>query len=463
MNIFNYRQIIKNTAFDLSSLSGKRADVLGFGVSNIPLVGFLLESGASVTVHDRKDVSQLGEKAAVYADKGVKFVCGEEYLSEIEGDFIFRSPGIRFDEPHILEAVVNGAVLTSEMELFFDLFPGKIVGVTGSDGKTTTTTLLHLCLSERFGAENVFVGGNIGRPLLPLVGFMSEECWAVVELSSFQLMTMKRSPDIAIITNIAPNHLDYHRDMAEYIEAKTNIFRHQTYGRTVLNSRNDITKSLSPLVPDNSELLYFAGSGTYDSDGIIYREGKPFFGTDEILIPGRHNVENFEGVIAAIGDIVPCDTIRNIAKTFKGVPHRIELVRELEGVKYYNSSIDSSPTRTAAALRSFTHNEKLTVICGGYDKHIPFEPLADVLCERASRVILTGATAGKILATLEARTDRPDIILEPDFDRAVLKASELSLPGEIVILSPACASFDSFRNFEERGNRFRKLVNGLEK
>ena len=460
--MFDYRQIRKKIIFDTGCFSGKKADVLGFGISNVPLVGFLLEKGATVTVRDKKDFSMLGNAAADYCSRGVRFVCGDNYLRGIDGDFIFRSPGIRYDQPDIAAAVNNGAVLTSEMELFFELCPGKIVGVTGSDGKTTTTTLLYLCLSEHFGKERVFVGGNIGEPLLPKLGMMDENSWAVVELSSFQLQTMRKSPDISIITNIAPNHLDYHTGMEEYIESKANIFKYQEGGRTVLNTKNEITKGLVSQVPDTSEFLGFAGSGTVAVDGMIYREGKQFFRSDEILIPGNHNVENFEGVIAAIGDIVPCETIWKIARSFKGVPHRIELVREKNGVKFYNSSIDSSPTRTAAALRSFNHSEEITVICGGYDKHIPFEPLADVLCEKARNVILTGATAGKILEALLKKNDRPEIITEPDFETAVKKAAEVAKPGGVVILSPACASFDSFRNFEERGNRFREIVNSLD-
>ncbi|MBQ7603939.1 MAG: UDP-N-acetylmuramoyl-L-alanine--D-glutamate ligase [Clostridia bacterium] len=460
--MFDYRKIRKNITFDTGCFKGKKADVLGFGVSNVPLVGFLLDKGAEVTVRDKKDFSLLGKAALDCSERGARFVCGDDYLSGIDGDFVFRSPGIRFDHPEIARAVKNGAVLSSEMELFFELCPGRIVGVTGSDGKTTTTTLIHLCLSDYFGKDRVFVGGNIGEPLLPKLGMMDSESWAVVELSSFQLQTMKKSPDISIITNIAPNHLDYHTGMDEYIESKTNIFRHQDYGRVVLNTKNEITRGLASLVPKGSETLGFAGSGTVESEGVIVREGTPFFRADEILIPGRHNVENFEGVIAAIGDIVPCGVIEKTARTFKGVPHRIELVRELRDVRFYNSSIDSSPTRTAAALRSFTHGEKITVICGGYDKHIPFGPLADVLCEKADKVVLTGATADKILSALTEKEERPEIYVEPDFEKAVRRAAGLAYPGGVVILSPACASFDSFRNFEERGNRFRDIVNSLE-
>lgn len=216
--------------------AGKKAEVLGIGVSNLPLVDFLLQCGVLVTVRDRKSEEQLGNLPKDLKAKGVSLITGEHYLNDLEGDYIFRSPGIRPDLPEILMGVAKGALLTSEMELFFALCKAKTLAVTGSDGKTTTTTLVSLLLKE--AGHRVYVGGNIGSPLLPLVNEMTEEDFAVLELSSFQLMTLRQSAEIAAVTNLSPNHLDWHRSMEEYIEAKTNIFVHKENRILVLNADN---------------------------------------------------------------------------------------------------------------------------------------------------------------------------------------------------------------------------------
>lgn len=441
--------------------NNKKAVVIGLGISNVPLINYLLEHGASVSARDRSAFEKLSDEARKVSAECSEVICGDGYLEGLDGDVIFRTPSLRPDDPHLLDAGRRGIEITSEMELFFELCPGKTVGITGSDGKTTSTTLTYMALSEKFGSENVWVGGNIGAPLLPQVEKMNASSWAVVELSNFQLISMKRSPDYSLITNIAPNHLDFHRDMDEYIESKTHIFRYQKPGsRIVLNSKNEITSGLAPLVPETSELLYFLGSGTVENDGVIFREGQPFMRTDDILLPGRHNVENYMGVISLVGDIAGREIITGIARSFRGVKHRIQLIREKDGIKFYNSSIDSSPTRTAACLRSF--RDKPIVICGGYDKHIPFGPLADVLCEKAKRVVLTGATMGAIRRALDEKDgEKPEIIEVPDFTEAVLAACRSAKRGDTVILSPGCASFDAFRNFEERGDRFTEIIEGL--
>ena len=442
----------------------KTVSVIGLGISNVPLISWLLDRGAVITARDRNEFEKLRDDAKKLKDRGVKFICGADYLKDIKDEIIFKSPGVRYDVPEIAEAVRNGAELTSEMDLFFELCPCRIIGVTGSDGKTTTTTLIYKMLAKQYGEGRVFVGGNIGKPLLPELDKMDKDCFAVVELSSFQLHTMKRSPDISIITNISPNHLDYHRGMDEYIEAKTNVFRHAKPGSAVvLNGENEVTKSLGKYAPEGVTVRYFLTGNTVVENGKIYCDGEEVLETSEILIPGRHNVENYAGVITVLKGLVSDEVIRETAKTFGGVEHRIELVRELDGVRYYNSSIDSSPTRTRAALYSF--DKKLIVICGGYDKHIPFEPLAATLCERAKTVILTGATAGKIKDALTSyegyRIGEPKLIEEPDFGNAVRAARDEAKSGDTVILSPACASFDAFPNFEVRGNTFKRIVNGF--
>ena len=448
----------------MKNFNGKKVTVIGLGISNTPLIPWLLSRGAVVTARDKKEFDNLPEAVKAYKAQGVNFVCGEGYLSDIDADVIFKAPGLRYDLPEISEAVEKGAVLTSEMEQFFEDCPCKIIGVTGSDGKTTSTTLIYKCLCEQYGEEKVFVGGNIGKPLLPEISKMDESCFAVVELSSFQLHTMKHSPDISLITNLSPNHLDYHKGMEEYVEAKKNIYLNAKPGSVlVLNGENGVTKNLGSDAPEGVEVRYFLNGYAKVENGKITVNGREVLKTDDILIPGKHNIENYCGIICALDGIVDDAVFEKVAKTFGGVEHRIELVRRLNGVSYYNSSIDSSPTRSAAALNSF--KEKVIVICGGYDKKIPFEPLADVLLKKAKTVVLTGATAQKIKDALvnhaEYTTDSIKIIEKPDFKDAVMAAHNEAKDGDTVLLSPACASFDAFPNFEVRGNTFKEIIKSL--
>ena len=466
----------------LKNIEHLNCAVLGFGVSNRPLVKFLLELGAkSVIVHDKKSVEELGEDAAAFVARGVTFVTGETYLDTIDADVIFRSPGIRPDKGGIPAALARGAFLTSEMELFFAMTPARILAVTGSDGKTTTTTLISKILAaelEKNGTGKVYVGGNIGEPLLPYVREMTDKDYAVVELSSFQLMTMKQSAWRAVITNLTPNHLDWHTDMDEYLTAKLNICSHPEISLLVTNAENEATARVaseykgcltlfSSQTDDGAALV---GSSPhrhaiYEKNGeIVTFDGKtetPILKIEEIRLLGRHNVENYMAAIAALDGLVSTESIREIARTFGGVEHRLEFVRELCGVRYINSSIDSSPTRTAAALSALS--EKPIVICGGYDKHIPFEPLGIALCERAKAVVLTGATAVKIAdAIADTGMQAPPVYLESDFKDAVYRARSLAVKGDIVLLSPACASFDAFENFMVRGKTFKKIVTEME-
>ena len=448
----------------MKSFNGKKVTVIGLGISNTPLIPWLLSRGAVVTARDKKEFDNLPEAVKAYREQGVNFVCGEGYLKGIDADVIFKAPGLRYDLPEISEAVENGAVLTSEMEQFFEDCPCKIIGVTGSDGKTTSTTLIYKCLCEQYGENKVFVGGNIGKPLLPEVGKMDESCFAVVELSSFQLHTMKHSPEISLITNLSPNHLDYHKGMEEYVEAKKNIYLNAKPGSVlVLNGENEVTKNLGSDAPEGVEVRYFLNGYARVEGGKITVNGREVLKTDDILIPGKHNIENYCGVICALDGIVDDAVFEKVAKTFGGVEHRIELVRRLNGVSYYNRSIDSSPTRSAAALNSFKN--KVIVICGGYDKKIPFEPLADVLLRKAKTVVLTGATAQKIKDALinhkDYTVDAIKIIEKPDFKDAVMAAHNEAKEGDTVLLSPACASFDAFPNFEVRGNTFKEIIKNL--
>ena len=473
----NIREILKER------YEGKSCRVLGFARSNKPIVDILLEAGARVTVHDmNREKTEKDEKYAEYVSRGVVFELGEKYLENgLASDYVFRSPGFRPDIPAIKSAVENGAILSSEMELFFDLCPCKIIGITGSDGKTTTTTLTHLFLDTEFKKEGkgrrAYVGGNIGTPILPFVFEMTKNDVAVVELSSFQLMTMKKSPYRAIITNVTPNHLNWHPDMDEYIAAKCNVFWHSGAEMLVANAENEVTREIAKNT--DLQLTYFSSKrasyseivpffkenakAIYEDNGKIYLDnGK---NRQEILkTSGRHNVENYMSAIALTEGYVTPETVQNIAKTFGGVEHRLELVREKNGVRFYNSSIDSSPARTAAALSAL--KQKPVIICGGSEKGVEFDTLALDLCEKTKAVVLTGDAAKNILAAIEKcpiyDKNALPVYHIPDFDEAVKKAAFLAESGDIVLLSPACASFDHFIDFAHRGNHFKKLVNDLE-
>ena len=388
--------------------------------------------------------------------KNVSFITGENYLENIEEKYIFRSPGIMSSQKEFEEAIKKGSVLTSEMEAFFDMCNAKIIGVTGSDGKTTTTTLISEVLKK--AGYTVHIGGNIGTPLIDRLHEIKEDDYVVVELSSFQLMSMKKSPDIAVITNIAPNHLDKHKDMDEYIQAKTNIFTNGAK-KIILNAENEITKGFISKDTLTFSLKKKQGNGAYLENEKIYFNGEYIMDKSDILIPGIHNVDNFLAVICAISGICPFECVKEVAKTFGGVEHRIEFVRELDGVKYYNDSIASSPTRAIAGLNAFS--QKVIMIAGGSDKNIPFDELAKEIVKHVKYLIVTGFTQEKIKeAVLKENKDFP-VYVAADFDDAVNFANKTSENGDIVILSPACASFDRFKNFMERGNKFKELVNSL--
>lgn len=443
------------------SIKGKKVAVIGIGVSNKPLIQMLLSYGASVTACDKRD--ELTTELVSLMKMGAKFNLGEKYLDNIDCDILIKTPGMRPDVPQFLECAKNGAIITSEMELFFELCPCKIIGVTGSDGKTTTSTLIYNMLKSE--GYTCYLGGNIGTPLLPMIELMERDHFAVVELSSFQLMTMKRSPSIAVVTNVSPNHLDIHKSMEEYIEAKKNIFLFQTKtSRLVLNEDNEITSSFIPLA--RCPVVTFSkepkGAGVYLQDDTIYADSTPIIETEKIILPGIHNVENYMAAIAAVSKLVKPSTMRKIAETFSGVEHRIEYVREVDGVKFYNDSIASSPTRTRAALNSF--EQKVILIAGGYDKHIPFDEFGKDIKERVKRLYLVGATSSKIkqsvLTAYEGKKPLPIATLTT-LEAAVKEAYMGAEAGDVVILSPACASFDMYKSFEERGKRFKEIVRAL--
>ena len=431
-----------------TSLKGKRIAVLGLGVSNRPLVRLLLEFGCDVLGCDRTPREKLDAEVLQLEEMGCKLSVGDNYLDGVEADILFRTPGMHPGNPAIVSLAEKGAKVTSEMEVFFEVCPCHLLAVTGSDGKTTTTTLVSEMLKA--AGKTVWLGGNIGTPLLPLVRQMKAEDYAVVELSSFQLMDMTRSPERAIITNLAPNHLDIHKDMEEYVDAKKNIFRYQDEtGLLILNADNAITAAFR----GNGDTRFFSRKGEAHvclKDGIICRGGEAVLNTVDILLPGVHNIENYMAAIAMVEGLVEDETIRHVAKTFGGVEHRIELVRVKDGVKLYNDSIASSP--------------RVLLIAGGYDKHIPYDVLGPEICEHVKQVFLCGATAPQIRAAVENCADFHGQVQLTDcgnFENAVRTAAAAAVEGDIVLMSPASASFDEFKNFMVRGNFFKQIVKEL--
>ena len=443
----------------------KKVTVIGIGISNLPLIKYLRALGTDVTACDKRTKQELCDVFDTLNNLGVKLRLGEDYLEDIDADVIFKTPGMRFDVPQLVRARENGAVVTSEMEIFFDICPCKIIAVTGSDGKTTTTTLINKIMSE--AGYKTWLGGNIGNPLLTEVGKITDSDYAILELSSFQLHTIKKSPHIAVITNITPNHLDMHKDYQEYIDAKKNIMLYQNEDDIlIVNAENEVTELIGKEA--KGKAIYF--SSKKDAP-VSIKNDAIYFDTDEILkisdiiLPGMHNVENYMTAIGAVYGLADKNAIINVAKSFGGVEHRIELVRELDGVKYYNSSIDSSPNRTKNTLKVF--NDKVIMISGGKDKGIPYDEIGPEIIDHVKTLVLIGATSKAINDALEKAYNERGIepcvkvLYANTYPEAVEFARQEAKPSDVVLLSPASTSFDMFKNFEERGNLFKSIVNSL--
>ncbi len=448
-------------------LIGKTVTVIGIGVSNTPLIKMLADMGITVTARDKNE--NLGTLKDELTSLGVKLFLGEDYLENITEEVVFKTPGLRFDVPQLIKAKENGSMITSEMELFYELCPAKKIAVTGSDGKTTTTTLIYEMLKKQ--GYTCHLGGNIGAPLLDRIGEVNESDIVVTELSSFQLHTMTTSPQIAVVTNLAPNHLDMHKSMEEYIEAKENIFKFQSESDVlVANLDNEITNNISKKAP--SSVRYFSRQSKPDMgvwlDGDVIKcnlsgNEQEVLNIKDIRLPGIHNVENYMTAICAVWGMADIETINYIAKNFGGVEHRIEFVREKDGVKYYNDSIASSPSRARAGLYSF--DQRIILIAGGYDKHIPFDDFGYDIIERVKALYLAGHTADKIeeaVKNAEKATGKAVPVIKCEsMEQATVMAAENATSGDVIMLSPACASFDAFKNFAERGNKFKEIVKGL--
>lgn len=444
-------------------IKGKKVGVVGIGVSNIPLIHFLVKLQAGVTAFDKKTYSLLGKIATDFEEEGVKLVLGEDYLDDLTGfDVIFKTPSMRVDNSALLKAKKEGTYITSEMEEFIKYCPAKTYGVTGSDGKTTTTTIIYNILKKE--GYKTWVGGNIGTPLFANIEEITKDDKVVLELSSFQLMTMTVSTDVAIVTNLSMNHLDIHKDMEEYINAKKNVFKYQRDGDlVVLNKDNALTYELRKEV--KGKVKYFSTcekleDGAYFQSDKLFVMNKVVCNLEEIKLKGMHNVQNLLTAFCATQDEATVASMREVATTFMGVSHRGEFVREVDGVKYYNDSIASTPTRTIASLKAF--EKPVILIAGGYDKKIPFEPLAEEAYTNIKTLILVGDTKYKIKEVFENAFKENkiplEIILAENFSEAIFTAKSVAKPGDIVTLSPACASFDMFQNFEVRGNKYKEIV-----
>ena len=460
---------LKLDAFE-RNVKGKRIAVIGLGVSNIPLIDYLHNLQANVTVFDERDKEKLDEEIIDKIENfGFELITGKNALHFLRGfNIIFRSPSCLPTTLQLKSEQKRGAIVTSEIEMLMNTCPCKIIGVTGSDGKTTTTTLIYEILKK--GGYNCHLGGNIGIPLFTKVRDFKEDDIVVLELSSFQLMGMEISPDISVITNISPNHLDKHSSYEEYIEAKKNIFNYQdSTGKVVLNYDNEITRGFKNEA--EGKVVFFSSKEKLD-DGVIYDDGmikecedgvrKHLINVKAIHLRGIHNYENICAAIAATSGLVSQETQGEAIKEFKGVEHRLEFVREINGVKWYNDSIGTSPTRTIAGLNSF--DEKIVLIAGGYDKNLDYAPLARPILDKVSKLILMGKTAPKIYDAVVNELD-PDevfpIYRAKNVEQSVELAYKFAEPGEIVLFSPASASFDMFKNFAERGEKFKELVNNL--
>ena len=450
----------------VNSIKDKRIAVIGVGVSNTPLINLLLSCGCNVTVCDKRSLGEMGMEALDLINRGAKLKLGEDYLEGLDHDIIFRTPGLMPFDPHLEAAKARGSLITSEMEVFFALCPCKTIAVTGSDGKTTTTTIISELLKA--AGYRVHLGGNIGHPLLCEIPETVADDIAVLELSSFQLHSMYCKPNVAVVTNISPNHLDKHKDYQDYIDAKRAEFEHQNENdKLILNFDDEHSAYYAHFA--HAPVSYFSDKNRVDrgvicENGLILRvngaEQQEIMGADEIKLPGEHNLLNYLAAFAAVEGLVSNEICRQVAMTFAGVEHRLEQVRVLNGVTYINDSIGTSPTRTSAGLHAL--KVKPIVIAGGYDKHIPFDGLGDELCKFAKRVFLTGDTAESIH---KAIVNSPfyaesglEVQLIDDFKEAVLAASASAEPGDIVLLSPACAAFDRFKNFAERGRYFKEIV-----
>ena len=449
----------------------RKVAVIGLGVSNIPLLDYLHEKKAEVTVFDEKTIEEIPKEIVnKITEYSFSFSLGKNYLEKLKGfALIFRAPSCLPTVPELEQEANRGAIVTTEIEMLMEMCPGKIIGVTGSDGKTTTTSLINHILKQ--AGYSTYLGGNIGIPLFTKLNLMRPEDIIVLELSSFQLMGMQVSPNISVITNITPNHLNIHKDYEEYINAKKNIFKYQNEEDTlILNYDNEITRNCEKEA--KGKTIFFSSKEKLDN-GYIVDENKikqcedklrkHLLDTNDLFLKGVHNYENICAAIAATSSLVDMDTIVTAVKSFHPVSDRIEFVRNIDGVDWYNDSASSSPTRTIAGLNAF--KEEIVLIAGGYDKNLDYTPIAKPIIDKVKTLVLMGQTSGKIFDVVKQELEKEnktlDIYMCEDINSAIQTANKNAKSGQIVLFSPASASFDMFKNAVERGKIFKKLVNEL--
>ena len=449
----------------------KKVAIIGLGVSNLPLIDYFYNQKSNVSIFDGREKDKLPKDALEKIKRyKMELFSGENYLSNLVGfDLILRSPSCLPTTPELEKDAENGSIVTTEIELFMKMCPCQIIGVTGSDGKTTTTTLIYEVLKN--AGYNTYVGGNIGTPLFTKIGEINPDDKVVLELSSFQLMEMDISPDISVITNITPNHLNVHKDYQEYIDAKKNIFKFQKEnGVLVLNYDNQITRECYKEA--KGKVVFFSSKQKLDQgfiveDSIIKESEdkvkKHVVDTKELVLKGIHNYENICATLAATKGLVKQEEAINTIKTFKGVEHRLEFVKEIDGVKWYNDSASTSPSRLTNALNAF--DEEIVLIAGGADKNLDYTPVAKPILDKVKTLILMGQTADKIFDSVKQEQENQEkeisIYMAKDLQEAVDLAKRYAKPKQIVLFSPASTSFDMFNNMYERGDKFKKMVNSI--
>ena len=452
-------------------VKNRRIAIIGLGVSNIPLLDYFHDKKSKVTVFDGREIEKIPKEAMdKITEYSMEFSFGKKYLSKLtDFDIIIRSPSCLPTTPELEAEEKKGALVTTEIELLMKMCPCKMIGITGSDGKTTTTTLISEILKK--AGYICHTGGNIGTPLFTRLNEIKPEDVVVLELSSFQLMGMEVSPDIAVVTNVTPNHLDMHKDLEEYIEAKKNIYRYQNKdGIVVLNYDNEITRDYS--IYAKGKNIFFSSKEKLDNgyivDGDIIKEcddklRKHILNTKQIYLKGTHNFENICAAIAATRTLVDVDVAVQAITEFKGVPHRIEFVKEINGVKWYNDSASTTPSRTISGLNAF--HQKVVLIAGGSDKNLDYIPIAKPILDKVKVLVLMGKTSEKIFNAVKEEAERQnrniDIYQADSLTQAIILAKRYSRENDVVLFSPASASFDMFKNMYDRGDQFREIINKM--
>ena len=452
-------------------VTGKNIAIIGLGVSNIPLLEYFYNLDCKISVFDNREKEEISQEVLEQIEKySVEYYGGKNNLENLKGyNIIFRSPSVMPYRKELKEEEERGAIITSEIEMVLKLTPSKVIGITGTEGKTTTTSIIYEIIKK--AGYNCYLGGNIGKPIFTKVKDMKPEDVIILEMSSFQLTSMNVSPEISVVTNIFPDHLNIHSSYEEYREEKKNIFKHQSEnGLVVLNYDNEFTREFAKQA--NGKIIFFSSKEKlqdgyiYDnSDGIIkYCEDgvrRHIIKKDEIKLRGIHNYENICAALAATSPLVDIDTQIEAVKNFIGVEHRLEFVRELNGVKWYNDSIGTSPASTIAGLNAF--DEEIILLAGGSDKGLDYKEVGEAIANKVKTLILTGPTSAKIEEACKNANngENVEICYAKNLENAVNIAKQKSKPGQIVLLSPASASFDAFKNFEDRGNKFKQYVNNL--